>query len=238
MHFQQALRVERHHFTLSTQSSTVRWFKSEAGWNDLWGCLLSSIDYRKTFIHHSPLLVHPWCSGWRGRSGFQLQLKSLGMCRSGTSQVRQTQCPTIPQCSRAGWLSSCWHEQWWHTTAQLAGRFQLWERRVLLPTIFTSHWIPRAAGAKSCTLHKSRRELQGSNSSLPGMEGNRCHLRSLSVAMALGSLGFPASCLNDVDVNVEVIYKAAPPKSAFKCYGLLKLQNAQRLMSVIPHNFL
>lgn len=55
--------------------------------------------------------------------------------------------------------------------------------------------------------------------------------------MALGSLRFPANSLNDVDVNVEVIYKEAPPKSAFKCYGLLKLQNAQRLMSVIPHNF-
>lgn len=157
MHFQQALRFEHHHFTLSMQSSTVGWFKSEAGWNDLWGCLLSSIAYRKSFIQPCPSLEHPWCSGWRGRSGFQL--KSLGTCRSGTAQVRQPQCTTTLHCSRAGWLSSCWHEQWWPTTPQLATGFHTWERQVLQPTIFISHWIPRAAGAKSCTLHKSKRAV-------------------------------------------------------------------------------
>lgn len=57
--------------------------------------------------------------------------------------------------------------------------------------------------------------------------------------MALSSPGFPASSLSEaVDVNIEVIYKVVPPKSAFKYYGLLKLQNAQRLMTVIPYNFL
>lgn len=35
----------------------------------------------------------------------------------------------------------------------------------------------------------------------PGTEGDGCHLHSLSVAMALGSPGFPASSLSDVSLK-------------------------------------
>lgn len=159
MHFQQALRLEPRHFTLSMQSSTVRRFKSEAGWIDLWGCLLSFIDYRKSFVRHRSSLVHPWCSGRGGRSGFRLQRAFGDVQTWGLTGQAGPQHTTTLHCDRAGWLSSCWHGQWWPTRYQMTAGFHLWERQVLLPTFSSYHWIPRAAGAKTCTLHRSERAV-------------------------------------------------------------------------------
>lgn len=163
------------------QSSTVRQFKSEAGWIDLWGCLLSSIDYRNSFIQHCSSLVHPWCSEWRGRLEFWLQHTFGDVQTWGLTGQAGSQCTTTLHCSRAGWLSSCSYGQWWPTTHQLTAGFHLWERQVLLPTFSGSHWTPRAAGAKICTLNRSKRAV-ARQQFLTVRNGGRCMSSSQPVS--------------------------------------------------------
>ena len=188
------------------QSSTVRQFKSEAGWIDLWGCLLSSIDYRKSFVQHRSSLVHPWHSGWEGRSGFWLQRAFGDVQTWGLTGQAGAQHTTILHCRRVGWLSICWRGQWRPTTHELTAGFHLWERgRCSCPFFPAPTEFPGQQEQRLVRCTEVREQLQGSNSYMPGTEGDGCHLHSLSVAMALDSPGFPARSLSDVSLKLWML---------------------------------
>lgn len=161
MHFQQALSLEPHHFTLLMQSSTVRQFKSEVGWTDLWGCLLSSIDYRKSFVQHRSSLVHPWHSRWGDESGFWLHcafadVQAWDLTGQATAKPPAHNCPALQQSRLA--LKMLMSTVVTHNTPT--------DSRISSPgeAGAPAHffWLPLnpwAAGAKACVLHRSRRAI-------------------------------------------------------------------------------